>query len=231
MANGLFRQSTCRSLQQFCLVSFATFLTTPLGFAALNWETMQMDVSPWAGDKNAVAEYHFQNVGSTPVTIIEARPSCTCTTVALSKTILAPGEKGTLKATFEVGKQTGDETKLITVLSNDAPSKPTVLILQVRIQQYAILDPKFIYWRIGDPLVPKKLELHAAPSKTISVRQVIPNNTGISLKIETVEEGKKYVFWAAPTSTKEVCSVAVPVSISVGGHEIDPIEFYAAIVK
>lgn len=48
--------------------------------------------------------YYFTNISNEPVTIVEVRPSCTCTTPAYTKTPVAKNGKGYVQLSTTVGK-------------------------------------------------------------------------------------------------------------------------------
>ena len=74
-------------------------------------------------DKEAVQEctFTFTNVGEAPLVINQAVASCGCTVPTYTKTPIAPGEKGTIKVTYNgTGKMAGHFKKSVTVRTNGA---------------------------------------------------------------------------------------------------------------
>ena len=74
-------------------------------------------------DKNPVQEctFTFTNVGEAPLVINQAVASCGCTVPSYTKTPIAPGEKGTIKVTYNgTGKMAGHFKKSVTVRTNGA---------------------------------------------------------------------------------------------------------------
>lgn len=51
-------------------------------------------------NKPVTVEFNFTNVGSHPVIIQDAQPSCGCTTPDWTKEPVLPGKKGVIKATY-----------------------------------------------------------------------------------------------------------------------------------
>jgi hypothetical protein len=72
-------------------------------------------------------EYVFTNKGKSDLIIRKVRAGCGCTAIAPTKTVLKPGESGTVKAVFDSRGQRGRQNKGITVVSND-PVSPTVIL-------------------------------------------------------------------------------------------------------
>ncbi len=65
--------------------------------------------------------FAFTNTGKVPVTIMNVKPSCGCTTPDWPKTPIAPGQKGIIKTEFSPKNRPGDFEKYITVLTNGDP--------------------------------------------------------------------------------------------------------------
>ncbi|WMJ73581.1 DUF1573 domain-containing protein [Cytophagaceae bacterium ABcell3] len=72
----------------------------------------------------ATYEFEFVNTGSTPITISDVRPSCGCTTPEWPKEPVGPGQKGTIKASYNSQGRPGVFNKSITITSNSVePTK------------------------------------------------------------------------------------------------------------
>jgi hypothetical protein len=63
-------------------------------------------------------EISISNSGNTLLKIDNVEASCGCTVPVLTKDILAPGEKTTLKITFSAPNKVGKEVKFVTLYSN-----------------------------------------------------------------------------------------------------------------
>jgi hypothetical protein len=63
-------------------------------------------------------EIVISNSGNTELKIDNVEASCGCTVPVLSKDVLAPGEKTTLKITFSAPNKIGKEVKFVTLFSN-----------------------------------------------------------------------------------------------------------------
>ncbi len=185
----------------------------------------------WAGDKNAVAVYRFHNAGNSPITITSLKTSCGCTTAEMSKKTFAAGEAGEVKATFEVGDRVGQQTKLITVISDDVPSRTTNLVLEVNIREFATMNPRFVYWRVGEATSEKRIEIAANASQTIAAVEARPIDLNISARIEQVEPGRKYILWLMPVSTAKALVINVSCAISIEGRSQSVLSAYASVMK
>src|SRR5205085_10142215 len=81
----------------------------------LKWEQTSVDLRPAIGDKQSVAHFKYENVGKTPVYFKSVHASCGCTAAQTQKEQVAPGEKGEVTATFNIGGRTGTQDKTVRV--------------------------------------------------------------------------------------------------------------------
>lgn len=73
-------------------------------------------------------EFSFTNKGKTPLILNDVKASCGCTVPEWTRTPIAPGEKGTIKVTYNTNNQ-GAFSKSITVNSN-AINSPLILSIK-----------------------------------------------------------------------------------------------------
>lgn len=73
-------------------------------------------------------EFKFTNKGKAPIVLNDVKASCGCTVPEWTRTPVAPGEKGTIKVTYNTNNQ-GAFTKSITVNSS-AKNSPLVLMIK-----------------------------------------------------------------------------------------------------
>jgi hypothetical protein len=65
-----------------------------------------------------VFEYPFENTGTQPVIISEAKVQCTCTTVEFPKQPVKPGEKGVIKVTFDTTNKMDRQDRTVQLVTN-----------------------------------------------------------------------------------------------------------------
>lgn len=70
----------------------------------------------------AIYEFEFENKGTVPLLISNVRASCGCTTPDWSRTPVAPGEKGFIKAQYNPRNRPGSFRKSLTITTNGDPS-------------------------------------------------------------------------------------------------------------
>lgn len=106
-----------------------------LAQGVLKFETDKHDFGSIDEGIQAVQEFVFTNVGNAPVVLSDVRASCGCTTPSWTKEPVAPGAKGSIKASYNSEGRPGSFTKSITITSNATePSK----VLYIK----GIVDPK-----------------------------------------------------------------------------------------
>lgn len=88
------------------------------------------------GDKLNHA-FKFKNTGGSELLILSAKPSCGCTASAPENTEIAPGETSQINISFDTAGRTGNQTKTVTVTSNDPLTPSLVLTFSCEI----VVDP------------------------------------------------------------------------------------------
>jgi hypothetical protein len=170
--------------------------------AELKWEQTQIELHPAVADKQAVAHFKYENAGNAPVHFKSVHASCGCTTAQTQKDQVAPGEKGEITATFNIGDRTGTQTKTVTVQTDDPDPAhaTTVLTLKAFIIQALEIKPMFVFWRGGDEPKPKTIEVKAAkefPARNLTVKSSSPDFTA------NVQPGKSAGEWKIEVQPKE----------------------------
>ncbi|MCX8492167.1 MAG: DUF1573 domain-containing protein [Cyclobacteriaceae bacterium] len=85
--------------------------------AVFNWEASIHDFGKIKQGIPVTHEFRFTNTGRVPLIIINAQPSCGCTTPDWTKTPVEPGGSGFIKATFNAGLA-GPFNKTVNVTAN-----------------------------------------------------------------------------------------------------------------
>lgn len=152
--------------------------------ASLSWDKTELDLKPAIGAATAVGVFKYENKGDKPVHFNAVRPSCGCTTAALAKNDVAPGEKGEITATLNIGDRTGLQTKTITVETDDPKAPSTVLTLKAMIAQVLELDPPFVVWEAGENAKPKTILAKAGKEVTVKNIEVTSSSADFTTKVE-----------------------------------------------
>jgi Protein of unknown function (DUF1573) len=191
-------------------------LSVTVAFAAraeLKWEQNTIELHPAIGDKQAVAHFKYQNVGSTPVHFKSVKASCGCTTTQSQKEVVNPGEKGEITATFNIGDRTGMQTKTVTVQTDDpVPAQSTtVLTLKANITQALEIKPTFVFWQAGEEPKPKKISIKAAkefPAKNITVKS---SNPSFESKVEQGGAAGEWTVEVTPKDTSRAAGTSLTI--------------------
>jgi hypothetical protein len=169
--------------------------------AALVFEKTEVDLKPDLGASKVDAVFKYENKGDTPVHIKAVKPSCGCTTAALAKNDVAPGEKGEITATFNIGTFTGLQHKTITVETDDPEKPTTVLTFNATIAQMLEVQPTFVYWQANEPAKPKTIIAKAAKGVTIHKLDVVSSSGDFTAKVEPGSTAGEFKIQVQPKDT------------------------------
>jgi len=184
------------------LILLAGLLFAPRVFGQLHWDVLEQDQKEKPGDKEAVAKFHFVNAGPSAIKIVNVRTSCGCTTAALAKDQFAPGEAGDIQARFAFGSHTGHQEKTIAVTTSDSPNQPTLLRLIVDIPQAVILQPEFVFWKVGEPVDTNKFRVAIGEGFSAKLLGVESDNPDIHFVVNPITPGKELEVSVTPNETK-----------------------------
>lgn len=173
--------------------------------AELKFETPVIDAEATLDATTLVREFKFTNAGTKPIKITQADAGCSCLAVevAAGKFTYAPGESGTLRATFEIGNFQGTVEKPILIwLEGDREDKPSANVtLRVHIPVIIALEPKTLKWEQGGPTEMKSMDIKMDYKKPIKIISVTTSNENFTAKMVTIEEGKHYKVEVTPRGT------------------------------
>lgn len=185
--------------------------------AALVWEKTTIELNPALGAANAVGVFKYENKGDTPVHFKGApRTSCGCTVAALQKNEVAPGEKGEIKATFNIGDRTGMQMKTITVETDDPQNPTTVLTLKANIAQLLELQPAFVFWQSGEEAKPKTILAKAGNGVSLKNIEVISSSGDFTAKVERGSGEGQFKINVQPKDTAKPLNATLTVKPDAG---------------
>jgi hypothetical protein len=94
------------------------------------------DIGSMQPATNADVEFKFTNEGKRDLIIRYIRPTCGCTAVKEGgSSVVKPGEKGVIKASFNSGSYKGKVTKAIYVYTNDPRNSEVILMLNADVAE------------------------------------------------------------------------------------------------
>jgi len=171
--------------------------------AELKWEQTSVDLQPALGDKQAVAHFKYENVGKTPVHFTSVHASCGCTAAQTQREQVAPGEKGEVTATFNIGGRTGTQVKTVTVQTDDPdPSRTTtVLTLKAVITPLLEIQPALVFWQNGEEPKPKIITAKANKDAAIKKLEVTSSVPDFTAKVDAGSAPNEFKISVQPRDT------------------------------
>jgi hypothetical protein len=166
----------------------------------LEWSKTRVELSATAGDGSVSAEFPYKNTSGHPIEIAQVRTSCDCTTATPTVNTVLPGKGGVIRAVFEVGDRLGQQEKTIEVVTRDAPEKPAVLILHIRIAEVVLSQPRALIWPIGGPAIEKVMEFTAAEPYQLRGLTSPSDTPGFESRLEKVTD-HRFRLRLTPLST------------------------------
>jgi len=138
-------------------------------------------------DSTETLEHTFvlKNTGTADLSIAKVQPACGCTTAALEKPNLAPGESTTLKATLSLAGRSGEIEKPIVIESNDPASPVFQLAFKGVVGAEYEISPSTIMLRKSAPDSPADASVVVKTAK----------NTPFEILESKSESGKFQVQW------------------------------------
>lgn len=172
--------------------------------AQLAWEKTEIELHPKIGDKEAVAQFRYENKGTTPINFKNVRSSCGCTVASLKKNDVAPGEKGEITATFNMGGRTGVQQKAIMVETDDASQASLNLQMRIVIPQEVDVQPSFVYWETGEAPKPKTITIKAGEGVQMTKLDVTSNTPDFTTTVRRGSHNGEFTIAVQPKDTARV---------------------------
>ena len=169
--------------------------------AELKWEQTSVDLRPAFNDKQAVAHFKYENVGNTPIHFKSVHASCGCTTAQTQNEQVAPGQKGEITATFNIGGRTGTQVKTVTVQTDDPEPSTVVLTLKAVITPLLELQPTLVYWQNGEEPKPKSITAKANKDAAIKKLDIASSTPDFTAKVDAGSAPNEFRISVQPRDT------------------------------
>jgi hypothetical protein len=192
---------------------------TTLAQAQLAWEKTEIELNPAPGTDSVEATFKYENKGDKLVNIKSVRTSCGCTTAALKKNDVAPGEKGEIIATFKAGDRTGMQVKTVTIDSDDPKSPVTTLTLKANIAQVLDLQPAFVFWTANEDPKPKTIVAKTGKGVTIKSLEVTSSTPEFTTKVEPGSTAGEFRIVVQPKETAHQATAELTIKPDKGAGE------------
>jgi hypothetical protein len=169
--------------------------------AELKWEQTSVDLRPAFNDKQAVAHFKYENVGNTPIHFKSVHASCGCTTAQTQNEQVAPGQKGEITATFNIGGRTGTQVKTVTVQTDDPEPSTIVLTLKAVITPLLEFQPTLVYWQNGEEPKPKIITAKANKDAAIKKLDIASSTPDFTAKVDAGSAPNEFRISVQPRDT------------------------------
>jgi hypothetical protein len=179
--------------------------------AGLIWEKTEIDLHPAMGDATAVGVFKYTNKGNKPIHFKSVRPSCGCTTAAMPKNDVAPGEKGEITATFTIGDRTGLQVKTVTVDTDDAQQPQTVLTLKATITQALEIQPAMVFWMMDEDPKPKTITVKSGKELALNSIEVTSSSPDFTAKVEPGTGAGEFRIVVQPRDTRKAINATLSI--------------------
>ena len=187
------------------------------GWAALEWKTTDLQLKTEVGQEQAVAVFPFRNRGDKPVRIISVDPSCSCMAVEPGKEVYAPGETGEIRVEVALAGYVGRLRRSVAVETDDATGRFAELILTVDIPEPVVINPRFLFWRVGDQPEEKSLEIVVAePGKTV-FGEIESSSPLFSARLLPQPAGG-YRLAVEPADLRQPVEAIIRLHVTIGGR-------------
>ena len=180
---------------------FALAALVQSAHAELKWEQTSVELRPGFNDKQAVAHFKYENVGNTPIHFKSVHASCGCTTAQTQNEQVAPGQKGEITATFNIGGRTGTQVKTVTVQTDDPEPSTVVLTLKAVITPLLEFQPTLVYWQNGEEPKPKIITAKANKDAAIKKLDVASSTPDFTAKVAAGSAPNEFRISVQPRDT------------------------------
>ena len=184
--------------------------------AQLKWDTEKVALTCATIDGSADAKFGFVNSGASTVIIDTVKASCGCLVPTLAKTSFAPAERGEIVAQYTFGDRRGSYDYTIDV-GIRGQKKPITLRLAASIRDLMRITPALLEWANGEANTPKTISIQIEPNQGVSIGNVIPAKPNMSVKLESIVEGKEYRLTVIPKDTEIPGYTLLKIEASVMG--------------
>ncbi len=101
------------------------------GVAIIKFENEVHDFGKLIQGEKVTYAFKFKNTGDGDLIISDVNTSCGCTIPKYTTNPIKPGEKGTVRVTFESENRRGFQNKTVTVVTN---TQPNTIVLKIKAQ-------------------------------------------------------------------------------------------------
>lgn len=180
----------------------------PLAAGTLKFDANSQEITVALDQKSATVDFPFKNESSDDVVIEKNASDCPCAAVGVkdSKLVYKPGESGTIRIVFNLGKIPETADKFVSLyLKGDREDHPSIkLTTRIIVPVVVDLQPRSVTWDIGAKPEPKTITVTMHDSEPVKILSMTSSDPRFKSELKTIEEGKKYEVVITPTSTDTI---------------------------
>jgi hypothetical protein len=216
------RQTNMHAMQRFFSL---LFVFSSWASAQLHFDELTKEFVAHPDDAKLTCDFPFENKGTTVQEIVAYVGNCSCISAQLSndgQRVYQPGEKGVVRAIFDLGTLVGTFEKQVVVTMKGDPANQPSITLQAKIQipEFVKLEPKTIQWLVDEVKSPKIIKVTMHDDKPINISAVTSSNPNFEVSQKEVVAGKEYEISVVPTAKAQnilgITVIRVETDCSVG---------------
>jgi len=188
-------------VRSFQLISVLLLVGSAVA-AGLDWESTTQDIKVHPLQATAVVTFGFINAGSNAVTILDIKSDCGCLSGETAKVSCAPGESGFVKATFDLQGRTGQQRKMLLVITDEPEAHPVTLTVRTTIPAAYDISPQRLTW-VGTQREPQSFTLINVTKTAFPIERAVSSNEGFSIELKPIREGFEYELVVKPDEKME----------------------------
>jgi len=206
-----------------------------LAAAQLEFDATLKEIHTAPNATTASADYAFTNKGKAPVKIKYVDPDCNCLGVKVKdgKMTYAPGESGSIRATFKMGNSIGIVDQMVAIwLEGDSKEKPSVnLSIRIHIPELVSLNNKTLKWAMGGEAKPQSIQVTMHDVEPIHVTRINSTSNDFTLELITHEKGSRYEVLVTPKETTKAGMAAIRIETDCTVEKQKIHQAFAMILK
>lgn len=219
-------------MKAICGILLALF---QLATAQLEFDSTLKEVHTAPDATTAIANFDFTNKGKQPIHIKNVNPDCNCLAVEVrdGKLTYAPGESGSIRATFKMGNSIGIVEQMVAIwLDEDPKDKPSInLSVRIHIPVLISLDTKSLKWKVGGDTKSQSIQVTMHHSDPIHVTHISSTSQDFDLELITHEKGTRYEVVVTPKETGRsgMALIRIETDCSINKQKIH--QAFAMVIK
>jgi len=165
----------------------------PEKYSKIVFEELVYDFGEVSEGEQVTHIYKFKNEGNSTLKINNVRTSCGCTAALVTEDTLEPTKKGEIKVTFNTKRRKGNQSKRITVRSNDPEQSVVSLTIKGVVKVEVDIYPDTIFFgqiKKNQGLI-RDIKILPSSQKDFKVLSVTSSNPLITTELSDFQEGDK----------------------------------------